>query len=99
MEPEAARDMSANGADELMQKRAPDWPPGMSREHWRRLWAAADLHPVDPGALGQYVALRLRTNAAEAAGIFPAVAAHLDTHCASCLSAMKELESFLASES
>ena len=70
----------------------------MPPERWRELWAAVEPHAVDPGALGDYVALLLQRGPTEAARAFPEVAAHLATGCASCQAATQEIATFLRAD-
>jgi hypothetical protein len=48
-------------------------------------------HAVDPGTLGDYVALWRRAGRDEAAATFPAVATHLAAGCTDCSSMAAEI--------
>jgi hypothetical protein len=56
------------------------------------------IHPIDPGALGEYAAVVQSGAEATAAELFPEVAAHLNSPCVSCRQDLMALVTMVAAE-
>src|SRR5215207_4587785 len=80
------------GESRLMEEREQEQPADGQR---RRVWAAIRPHAVEPGALGEYVALSLQADNQVAAQTFPSIAAHLATNCKFCRRAAGEIRAFI----
>lgn len=68
---------------------------GQQPERWARLWAAVRPHDVEPGELGEYVAVLLSRGPSEAQRSFPSVAAHLRERCRRCEADLGEIQALL----
>jgi CRP-like cAMP-binding protein len=60
-----------------------------------RLWDEVRPHAIEPGTVGDYVALQIRAGPAEAARAFPDVAAHGVDECPSCSEVALDVRAFL----
>jgi RNA polymerase primary sigma factor len=61
------------------------------------LWDEVRPHPVDDGAVGDFVSLQVQDGSATAVRALPSVAAHLARGCASCLDIARDVRDFLGS--
>jgi RNA polymerase primary sigma factor len=60
-------------------------------------WDEIRPHPVDDGAVGDFVSLQVQDGSAAAVRALPSVAAHLARGCASCLDIARDVQDFLSS--
>src|SRR5690242_10892714 len=67
-----------------------------SSEGLRRLWAEIRPHPIDAGAVGDYVTLQIRAGPDVAARAFPEVAAHGVDECPTCREIARDVRAFLS---
>jgi hypothetical protein len=67
-------------------------------ENWARLWAAVRPHEVEPGELGEYVAVLLERGEPAAERAFPDVAEHLGTPCDRCTEDLAAIQEVLRQE-
>ena len=80
----------------------PQGTPAHAADQLRVLWQGVRPdplpHEVDPGALGEYAVLLWRSGRPQAARVYPAVAAHLNSGCEICRDDLRRLLAFLSTE-